>query len=1050
MQFSMPSAVLGATLGTLVLATALFLLARMPGAARGLRLFALASAVNAVRFLVLLGQPLAGLPVVVFLSESLHVLASILLVGGTAAFLGRRFPWPLGAGVAVLTVGWVGFASWAYEDFFLLSLPVSVLASASMMGAAWAFLRQWRRDGDGGYLFVAGVLAVWGLHKLDYPWLAGYDWFAPLGFMLSEGLSMILAVALIVLALHRVRAEAALVAASRRHFLALMDNLADGVVAVGPDGRVRAVNKAAERIFGWRAEDLLGRPASTVLPDPERPGHAAGICDGPVTVAGRGLEVAARHKDGRLLPADLMLSDLPVEGQSLRVVMVRDLSGRRLNDAFEAMVNEMNQRVLQAQNIETILQFLCDRLVLLYGFPLVWIATRERDGSLTLMAQAGEDAEPGEETRPGDDPNLGPAAEAVRQEQTVVAATDSPRFATALEEARSRGYAVTAALPLQAHRRVVGVLSVFARDTLEPNQMRRLEALSMRLGIALQIALDQRRLRLQGAAMAAAANAIFITDDEGRIEWVNRAFTRLSGYPADEAVGQTPRILKSGVQSGEDYEEFWRTIRAGSVWRGEMVERRKDGSYYTVDQTVTPMRDPDGRIAHYVVVHEDITERKRAEERIRYLSHYDSLTALPNRLLFRDRLQQAVARARAGKGKLAVLFIDLENFSRINDTLGHDYGDRLLTVIVDRITDVARSADTIARVGGDEFAVVQTDLTHAESVAVLAQKIIQAICRPVDLDGHDAQVSAGIGISIFPDDAEDPEQLVKNADMAMYRAVREMPQSFQFFSQEMNTETQARLDMERDLRRALGRQELLLHYQPQVDALTGRITSMEALVRWRHPKAGMISPGRFIPIAEDSGLIVPLGDWTLREACRQLRAWLDEGLPVVRVGVNFSALQLRQPDPVGMVHQILEETWVPPQLVELELTESAVMTDAEEAAKLLNDFSELGIQLAIDDFGTGYSSLSYLKRFPVDKLKIDQSFVRELPRNQNDAGIARAIISLGHTLGLKVVSEGVETAEQCRYLEDAGCDLFQGYFFTQPIPAPEAMRLLREQPFERH
>ncbi len=827
-------------------------------------------------------------------------------------------------------------------------------------------------------------------------------------------------------------------------------HLSDGVVIVDEDGRVAYVNGAFQRVFGYSSEEAVGATAHRFLPDPERPLEPAGLLEpraGGLAVG----ECQGLSKTGEPVHVELTISQLRREGRILRIGLLRDVRDRKLSEAIDSVIGEMIERVLKGFDQDRILPFVCRRLVDLFRLPLVWIGTKEADGSIAVRAAAGRegvDMSRIRDLRWDRGPrSMGPTGRATRLGATQMATVDDPAWSDILSSARDAGFAAIASIPLRSQQQVVGVLNLYTCDGFGQGILRRLEVLAQRLGVAVQMVHDQRRLRLQGAAMKAAANAIFITDRNGIIEWVNDAFTRLSGYTEREVLGQTPRILNSGLQPTAFYEEFWRLITAGQVWRGEIVERRKDGSLYTVVQTVTPMVDADKGVTHFVVVHEDITERKQAEERIRFLSHYDNLTGLPNRTLFRERLRQAVGRCEANFESLALLFLDLDHFNRVNDTLGHDVGDRLLVQLVERLNSAARSADTVARIGGAEFAVVQTDLAGSEAAAALARRLIAAISEPFRIEEHEIHLGASVGISIYPNDAIDPDHLIKNADMAMYRAVREVPNGFRFFSNEMNEETRARLAMERDLRRALGRSEFMLHYQPFVEAESGRIVGLEALVRWEHPEQGMIGPGRFIPLAEETGLIVPLGEWVLREACRQVRHWLDKGLPVVPVSVNLSAQQLRQPDVVGLVRGIMDEYEVDGSLIELELTESSVMQDAGSAEKILTALAESGISLAIDDFGTGYSSLSYLKRFPVHKLKVDQSFVRDLTIDPNDAEIARAIIALGHSLGLRVVSEGVETVDQLRYLRSQGCDLIQGFLFSRPIPASEVMDLIQRQPF---
>lgn len=578
------------------------------------------------------------------------------------------------------------------------------------------------------------------------------------------------------------------------------------------------------------------------------------------------------------------------------------------------------------------------------------------------------------------------------------------------------------------------------------------------LGVALLLASDRERrmaetasrrraealLRLQGEAIEAAANAIFITDRAGRIEWCNNAFTRLSGWTAEEARRRPARRLLMGRDRDRRVME---AIDQGRSWRGELSLRRKDGTLYIVDQTITPIADDKGRVAHYVVVQEDVTERRQAEERIRYLSNHDALTALPNRLLFREHLQRAVARARAERVGLGVLFLDLDDFSHYNDVLGHDGGDRLLLMLVERLMGVARGVETLARVGGDEFAFVIEDKSGGDDAAALAQVLLDAVAKPFDINGHEVQVGASVGIALFPIDGDDAEQLMKNADVAMYRAIHEAPNGYRFFAPAMDSEMAARRRLEGDLRRAALRGELVLHYQPIVAVQDCRIIGLEALVRWNHPEDGMIPPGRFIPLAEENGLIAPIGEWVLAEACRQARIWADAGLPPVPIAVNLSAVQMKRQDLPLLVRRLLSEARLPPGRLELELTETAMMEDAVAAGRVLSDVKALGMGLAVDDFGTGYSSLGRLKRFPVCKLKIDRSFVADIAENESDRAITRAIISLAHALDLKVVAEGVETEAQRAILAAEGCDYIQGFLYSPAVPAAEMAELLRKGGF---
>jgi diguanylate cyclase (GGDEF)-like protein len=440
----------------------------------------------------------------------------------------------------------------------------------------------------------------------------------------------------------------------------------------------------------------------------------------------------------------------------------------------------------------------------------------------------------------------------------------------------------------------------------------------------------------------------------------------------------------------------------------------------------------------------DVTALIRYQEQLEYQANYDSLTRLPNRNLLRDRLQHALVVAQRHHNGVAVVFIDLDGFKNVNDSLGHSVGDRLLAVVADRLARCARATDTVARHGGDEFVVVLTDTADEQSLIAWMERVRATISEPVWLDGTELYVGCSMGASLFPQDGDDAETLMKKADLAMYRAKDMGRNTFQFYQPEMNASAGARMNLERRLRRALRDNEFLLHYQPQVDISSGQIVGMEALVRWRDPEVGLVPPSSFIPVAEESGLIGPLSEWVLREACRQNKAWQDEGLPHARVSVNLSARQFQQRNIAKLVKQVLAETGLEPRYLELELTESTIMRNAEEAVTMLNELHALGIGLAIDDFGTGYSSLSYLKRFPVDRLKIDRSFVSDIGISNDDETITSAIIALAHSLKMQVIAEGVETSAQLDFLKERACDEMQGYYFAKPLPRDAIPGMLQQ------
>ncbi len=566
------------------------------------------------------------------------------------------------------------------------------------------------------------------------------------------------------------------------------------------------------------------------------------------------------------------------------------------------------------------------------------------------------------------------------------------------------------------------------------------------IGMVVSVRASRRagaELLLAARVFEHAGEAIMVTDADNRIVKVNPAFTAITGYAAAEVLGQTPARFKSGRHDAAFYQAMWRTLSETGAWEGEIWDRRRDGVIYPKWLTISAIRDQQGEPRHYVALFTDISERKQHEEHIRHLAEHDSLTGLPNRALLQDRLIQTMARAERAGSRLALLYIDLDRFKLVNDTLGHSVGDALLQEVAHRLRATVRVSDTVSRQGGDEFLVLLDEIESADDAARVAQKMLDLLAQPCRVASHELTVTPSIGISLYPDDSTDMITLIKSADIAMYQAKEGGRNAYQFYTGDMNERASERLTLEHDLRRALERGELLLHYQPQIELASGRIVGLEALLRWRHPERGLVLPGRFIAIAEDSGLIVPIGEGVLHEACRQSLAWQAAGLPAMPIAVNLSAVQFRRAGLEGNLRDILAATGLPPHLLELELTESIVMNHAEETVAILARLHELGVRLSIDDFGTGYSSLAYLKRFPIQKIKVDQSFIHDVTRDANDAAIVRGIIGLAHSLGIGVIAEGVETREQFDFLRELGCEQAQGCYCSPPLAPTEIEALLR-------
>jgi len=555
----------------------------------------------------------------------------------------------------------------------------------------------------------------------------------------------------------------------------------------------------------------------------------------------------------------------------------------------------------------------------------------------------------------------------------------------------------------------------------------------------------QQELRLRDLAIEASVNAIIITDHTQPaqpIVYVNPAFERITGYLANEVLGKNCRFLQGVDVDQPELDAIRTALRENREGRATLRNYRKTGELFWNDLHIAPVRNDDGEVTHYIGIQNDITESRRYQEELEHQANYDTLTGLPNRNLLHDRLKQAVAYARRYQKAMAVAFIDLDNFKLVNDSLGHSAGDRLLTTVADRLKACVRNSDTAARLSGDEFVLILFDQTDDTVIHNTMQRILNEVSLPCRLEDRDFYVSCSIGYSIFPEDGETDEVLLKNADAAMYHAKEAGRNNFQAYTPDMEVKATERLELGGDLRLALENNEFYLCYQPRVSLADGRIIGVEALIRWQHPKLGLVSPADFIPIAEESGLISPIGEWALRTACAQGKAWLDTGLPPITMSVNLSARQFIKKDLIQTIEKILAETGWPPELLELELTESLIMHNAELFIITLNNLKTLGIKLAVDDFGTGFSSLAYLKRFPIDRLKIDRSFVHDVAADHDSSAIARAVIHLGHSMGLKVLAEGVETPEELEFLRAHDCDELQGYFFSEPLIAESLVKLL--------
>ncbi len=556
---------------------------------------------------------------------------------------------------------------------------------------------------------------------------------------------------------------------------------------------------------------------------------------------------------------------------------------------------------------------------------------------------------------------------------------------------------------------------------------------------------SEMQLQLSAKVFESSGECIMITDANEHILSVNKTFATVTGYSAGEVIGQTPRLLSSGRHNTSFYGNMWHSLGSSGHWQGEIWNKRKNGEIFPEWLSISVVRDDVSQSIYYVAIFADITERKAAEAQIKFLAYHDALTGLANRLLAKDHFGMATSFADREESSIAVMFLDIDHFKTINDTLGHAIGDALLQAATTRLRECLRDTDTLSRQGGDEFLILLSGVRDSDAITGTAEKLLKQLAAPFDIEGQQLHISISMGIAVYPDDGRDFETLLKKADTAMYQAKDAGRNAYRYYTEQMNINAFENLRMRNDLQHALERGEFMLHYQPQINLNSGTVIGAEALIRWNHPELGMLFPGRFIPVAEESGVIGKIGDWVLLEACRQAVAWRAAGLPELVIAINVSALQFKRHNLEKGVKQALVDSGLDPAFLELELTESILIQDADNVLSMLQQLKSLGLKLSIDDFGTGYSSLSYLKRFNVDKLKIDQSFIRDMADDPNDAAIVRAIIQMARSLNLRTIAEGVENERLLELLRIQHCDEAQGYYFARPMPSNEFIQYVTSQ-----
>jgi diguanylate cyclase (GGDEF)-like protein/PAS domain S-box-containing protein len=849
--------------------------------------------------------------------------------------------------------------------------------------------------------------------------------------------------------------EAAL-AASEAHYHALFSSapLAYQSIDVA-DNRLIEVNDAWLALLGYRREEVVGREIGEFLDSRSLPvlreAFPSFVSNGQID----DLLLDFQHRDGRTIRVQLngRIHQTPQGGARTNCILT-DISERQRRDEARrrsaALLHHQAERALAMLELPKVAEQMEESAFIEHGLAVVEQLTGSPVSFLCFVDADQQSVASvcwSQGTRRSTSRALSEQlcanrladlwAEALRQRSPL------------LFDAEQTGFTSAYRLALGGLERLIGVpvveggqgrMLLGVANKAEPYSESDTETTRL-IGQDIWRIINQRRAeqaqRLAATVFSASTSAICITDADERIVSANPALTTITGYAQGEVIGETPRLFSAALQSDDSALESWARIAAYGVWQGEVRQRRKNGEIFPAWLTITAVKNADARVTHYTGSFDDISERKQSEAHIHFLAHHDALTRLPNRTLLEDRIRRALAKSRRDGTNTAVLFLDLDRFKLINDTLGHDTGDQLLTRVAARLSKVLRETETVARLGGDEFIIVIPDVADVESVALVAQKVLAVVAEPELIDKCPLHVTPSIGISIYPQDGADVHSLLRSADTAMYHAKERGRNNFQFFTQNMNQAVLERVSIENDLRTAIERDEFELFYQPQVDSRSGEITGMEALIRWHHPQRGLVAPDRFIPIAEETGLIVPIGEWVLREACRQAKRWHDAGQSGLRISVNLSARQLQQGDFGEQIAAILAASNLQPLTLELELTESLLMDDPLTAVKLLHALAALGVRIAIDDFGTGYSSLAYLKRFPVSRLKIDRSFVRDLSTDANDAAIVHAVVAMAESLKMEVVAEGVETVEQLRFLAAHGCFAVQGFLFSRPRPAAE-------------
>ncbi len=784
----------------------------------------------------------------------------------------------------------------------------------------------------------------------------------------------------------------------------LFDAMGDGLLVTDDHGSIIDCNPAFYQRLGYKKEELLGRSIMSL----DSPEYAGRVQERIADIERKGVttfDSAHTRNDGTIMPVEITAHLCLVKGEKVFFGIVRDLSERRVieeerREGLEVYQAAINTPALGFWAVDTSghLVDVNEMYASLSGYV--------REELLQMSIPQLEEMQSPEEIKENIDRIMKSGYARFR---TVHRKKDGSTFPVEV---------VTTFSPIKGGR-----FFAFIEDITDKVE-------------------QEGRLETASLVFDSMNQGVVVTDANNKVVSINPAMTEITGYTLEEIEGKDPKIFSSGRHDNDYYAAMWGALLDTGHWEGEIWDRRKDGSVYPKWQTINAIHDQHGDIAQFVSVFSDITERKKTEEVIWRQANFDSLTGLANRLMFNNRLKQELEHHRRLGGKIAVMYLDLDGFKDVNDSLGHAAGDALLIQVAERLQQLTRRTDMVSRLGGDEFTLLVSDFGHSEVVGTLAEGVLESISQPIPIEGTDVRVSASIGIALFPDDGVSHEALTKHADLAMYQAKESGKNNYKFFQKEMNARAMSRMALINDLHQAVDARAFELYYQPKIRLLDGKVIGMEALIRWPREGCGLIPPDTFIPCAEETGLIIPMGHWVLEQACMQASAWNSQFATGLKVAVNLSSRQFRVKNLVTEVLAVLDAQKLPAALLELEITESILMDDVEDAISVMHEIKDSGISIAIDNFGTGYSSLSYLKRFPISTLKIDKSFIRELTEDSADAAIVGSTITLAKSLDLEVVAEGVENADQLEYLKKQQCHSVQGYHIAKPMPAAEFEQFL--------